>query len=101
MATEADFKPIGNYARMYNRDQNINRRGAQRTVPLEVLCLGYSRTGTLTCHKAMSSLGYPNPCQFSSVYDNLKDTNMWLEALDAKSNGRGNMPDSAIFDECG
>ncbi|KAK3613889.1 hypothetical protein LTR22_027975 [Elasticomyces elasticus] len=76
MATEADFKPIGKYARMYNRDQNIDRRGAQRTVPLEVLCLGYFRTGTLTCHKAMASLGYPNPYQFSFVYDNLKDTNM-------------------------
>ena len=67
MATDADFKRIGNYARMYNPSQNIDRRHAKRTVPMEVLCLGYSRTGTLTMQKAMEILGYPHPYHFSSV----------------------------------
>jgi hypothetical protein len=47
MATKADFDRIGNYARMYNRDRNINKLGRPRNVPMEVLSLGYSRTGTL------------------------------------------------------
>ncbi|KAK4897383.1 hypothetical protein LTR27_004903 [Elasticomyces elasticus] len=98
MATEADFERIGNYARMYNRDQNIDRRGAHRTVPLEAICLGYSRTGTLTMQAAMSILGYPDPYHFSSIYDNVKDVDMWLEAVDAKFNGRGTLPDKAFFD---
>lgn len=98
MATEADFKRIGNYARMYNPDQNIDRRKSKRTVPLEVICPGYSRTGTLSMHKAMSILGYPNPYHFSSVYDNMKESDAWVEAIDAKFNGKGSLPDKAFFD---
>ncbi|KAK3110317.1 hypothetical protein LTR53_015496 [Teratosphaeriaceae sp. CCFEE 6253] len=98
MATEADLQRIGNYARMYNKDQNIDRRRAHRTVPMEVLCLGYSRTGTLTMQKAMSILGYPSPYHFSSVYDNIQDVDMWMEALNAKFHGRGELPDKAFFD---
>ncbi|KAK3676117.1 hypothetical protein LTR78_003867 [Recurvomyces mirabilis] len=98
MATEADFKRIGNYARMYNKDQNIDRRHAKRKVPLEVICPGYSRTGTLTMQKAMTILGYPNPYHFSSFYDNIRDSDMWMEALDAKFNGKGELPDRAFFD---
>lgn len=89
MATQADFDRIGNYARMYNEDQNIDRRTQHRTVPLEVLCLGYSRTGTLTMHTAMSILGYPNPYHFSSMYDNVRDSDAWMELIDIKFEGKG------------
>jgi hypothetical protein len=97
MATEADFKRIGNYARMYNKDQGISRRHSKRTVPLEVLSLGYSRTGTMTMHKVFSILGYP-AYHFSSFYDNKCESDMWMEAINAKFYGRGEMPDKAFFD---
>lgn len=92
MATPADFDRIGNYARMYNPDQNIDRRTQTRTVPLEVLCLGYSRTGTLTMRSALEILGYPNPYHFSSIYDNVHDSDAWCELLDIKYEGIGSGP---------
>lgn len=92
MATQADFDRIGNYARMYNTDQNIDRRTQSRTVPLEVLCLGYSRTGTMTMHSALEILGYPNPYHFSSIYDNVRDSDAWCELLDIKYEGIGSKP---------
>jgi Sulfotransferase domain len=98
MATPEDFTRIGNYARMYNRDQNIDRHNSKRVVPMEVLCLGYSRTGTLTMQKAMEILGYPNPYHFSSVYDNVKDADMWMEAIEARYHGKGSMPDKKFWD---
>jgi hypothetical protein len=98
MATEDDFKRIGNYARMYNVDQNIDRRNAHRTVPMEVLCLGYSRTGTLSMQKALTILGYPNTYHFSAFYDNVRDCDLWIEAMNAKFNGKGKIPDKAFFD---
>lgn len=88
MATQADFDRIGNYARMYNVDQNIDRRKQTRTVPLEVLCLGYSRTGTLTMHTALTKLGYPSPYHFSSMYDNVQDCDAWMELLNIKFEGK-------------
>ena len=98
MATEVDFDRIGNHARMYNPQQNINRLNATRKVPMQVLCLGYSRTGTLSMHKAMTILGYPAPYHFSSMYDNVVECDLWMQALNAKYNGRGQMPDKKFFD---
>ncbi|EMC92208.1 hypothetical protein BAUCODRAFT_281935 [Baudoinia panamericana UAMH 10762] len=97
MATAADFKRIGNYARMYNKDLNFDRRNERRTVPFEVVCPGYSRTGTLTMHKALSILGYPT-FHFSSFYENSRDCLLWTEAVKAKFYGQGPMPDKAFFD---
>lgn len=39
--------------------------------------------------KALSILGYPNPYHFSSLYANVKDCDMWMEAFRAKYYGRG------------
>jgi len=89
MATQADFDRIGNYARMYNKDQNIDRHTCKRVVPMEVLALGFSRTGTLSMREALEILGYPNPYHFSSFYDNVQDCDMWRELLDAKFEGKG------------
>lgn len=89
MATQADFDRIGNYARMYNKDQNIDRRKQKRVVPLEVLALGYSRTGTLSMRGALEILGYPDVYHFSSFYDNVQDCDVWLELINAKFEGRG------------
>lgn len=98
MATEADFERIGNYARVKNPQQNIDRSKAHRTVPMEVLCLGYSRTGTLSMHKAMTVLGYPNPYHFSSILDNVLDCDLWLQALNAKFHGKGPVPRKPFWD---
>lgn len=89
MATQADFDRIGNYARMYNRDQNIDRHKCSRKVPMEVLALGYSRTGTLSMRGALEILGYPEPYHFSNFYDNVQDCDMWQELLAAKFDGKG------------
>ena len=97
MATEADFRRIGNYARMYNRDQHIDRHKSKRTVPLEAISLGFSRTGTMTMHKAFTILGYP-AYHFSSFYDNVSESDMWMEAINAKYYGKGTPPDKAFFD---
>lgn len=96
MATQEDFERIGNYARMYNQDQNIDRRKSSRVVPLEVLSLGYSRTGTLSMHNALTTLGYPT-YHFSSMYDNVKDCDAWMDLLNAKFEGKGTLS-KAQFD---
>ena len=44
---EKAYSRIGSYARMLEPDQNIDRSRAKRTVPMEVLSMGMSRTGTL------------------------------------------------------
>ncbi|KAK4543578.1 hypothetical protein LTR36_005473 [Oleoguttula mirabilis] len=98
MATAADFHRIGNYARVKNPQQNIDRSRAHRTVPMEVLCLGYSRTGTLSMHKAMTVLGYPNPYHFSSILDNVVECDLWLQALNAKFHGQGDIPGKPFWD---
>lgn len=56
---------------------------------MEVLSLGLPRTGTLSMQEALSILGYPSPYHYSSIFANIKDTDMWIEALDAKYKGRG------------
>jgi hypothetical protein len=89
MATQADFNRIGNYARMYNKDQGIDRHKCTRIVPMAVICPGYSRTGTLTMQKALTILGYPNVYHFSSFYDNVQDCDMWMELMNAKFEGNG------------
>jgi hypothetical protein len=73
----------------YNPDQNIDRHKCKRVVPMEVLSLGYSRTGTLSMQKALTILGYPNVYHFSSFYDNVQDCDMWMELLEAKFEGKG------------
>lgn len=98
MATPADFARIGNYARIYNPDQGIDRRKARRTVPMELLCLGNSRTGTLSMRRAAEILGYPDPYHYSNVLDSVSDCDMWIEALRAKFHGEGEMPDKKFFD---
>ncbi|KAI7208535.1 hypothetical protein KC333_g9106 [Hortaea werneckii] len=87
MATESDYARIGNYARILNPQQNIDRSLATRTVPLQVLCLGYSRTGTLSMHRALTLLNYPNPYHFSSMLDNVLECDLWMQALRAKFYG--------------
>jgi len=69
---------------------NIDRRNNTRAVPLRVLCLGLSRTGTVSLRQALMRLGYGDCYHFAStLQENPLDTELWLEALNAKFNGVG------------
>lgn len=69
---------------------NIDRRHATRKVPLRVLCLGLSRTGTVSLRQALVQLGYKDCYHFASVLqENPLDSVLWLEALKAKFRGIG------------
>ncbi|KAG4428353.1 hypothetical protein IFR05_016168 [Cadophora sp. M221] len=94
-----DAERIGNYALMLLSDQNIDRRKCRRVVPMEVLSLGYSRTGTMSMQKAFRILGYPNSYYFSSVYGNVRDCHMWVEALRAMYDSVGQPFGRAEFDQ--
>ncbi|KAH7418814.1 hypothetical protein BKA64DRAFT_590952, partial [Cadophora sp. MPI-SDFR-AT-0126] len=74
---------------MLPRDQYIDRRKCHRVVPMEVLSLGYPRTGTMSMQKALEILGYPNPYHFTSLFGNARDADMWQEAFAAKYRGIG------------
>ncbi|KAJ6625992.1 P-loop containing nucleoside triphosphate hydrolase protein [Mycena sp. CBHHK59/15] len=69
--------------------QNINRRGALRTVPMQVLSLGFSRTGTASMRIALEELGYSETNHGFIVWTNLCEMEMWTEAIRAKYFGEG------------
>lgn len=99
MATQADYDRLGVWAVMLNRDAGINRRGAKRTVPMEVLSLGLHRTGTVSMREAYEILGYPNPYHYASIFANVQDADLWIEALRAKYKGVGKPYGRAEFDQ--
>jgi hypothetical protein len=99
MATQKDYDHLGAWALIKNPDQNIDRRGAKRVVPMEVLSLGLHRTGTLSMQEAYSILGYQNPYHYASLVSNVKDADMWNEALRAKYSGKGRPYGRAEFDQ--
>ena len=41
--------------------------------------------------EALSILGYPNPYHYASVFGNVKDADMWMEALNAKFKHQNNV----------
>jgi len=47
---------------------------------------------------ALEILGYPNPYHFSSFYDNVSECDLWLEAINAKYNGIGELKGKEFFD---
>lgn len=55
---------------------------------MEVLCFGLPRTGTQSMQEALNILGYPT-YHYSSIFRNVRDGDMWKEAIDAKFNGVG------------
>jgi hypothetical protein len=68
----------------------IDRRHCTRTVPLRILCLGLSRTGTVSLRQALIQLGYKDCYHFAStLQENPRDAEMWIEALKAKFKGIG------------
>lgn len=68
------------------KDLNIDRRTCKRIVPMQVLALGMSRTGTASMRMALQILGYNETYHGSALLANFRDADMWMEALDAKYN---------------
>ncbi|KAJ6540725.1 hypothetical protein B0H19DRAFT_1313523 [Mycena capillaripes] len=82
----------------------IDRRGATRTVPMQVLVLGYFRTGTacdgsLAMQQALEMLGYTDTHHMMNILTNPLETEMWTEAINAKYFGQGKPYGRAEWDQ--
>ena len=79
---------------------NIDRRTSYRVVPLKVLALGLSRSGTSSLRQALLDLGYVDCYHFAAVYnENPRDAVMWVEAPEAKYEGKGKPYDQKEWDQ--
>ncbi|KAJ7937000.1 P-loop containing nucleoside triphosphate hydrolase protein [Mycena leptocephala] len=58
----------------------IDRRNGKRTVPMQVLGLGFSRTGT----SSLEMLGYVQTNHGRHVFANPFEMDMWIEAMNAR-----------------
>ena len=95
---------------------DVDPRKRKRVVPMEVLSLGMPRTGTacmlsftatrhcnltiplLAMQLALNILGYP--CYHGlTLIANVRDTEMWNEALDAKFFGKGSLFTQSDWDQ--
>ncbi|KAJ7610979.1 P-loop containing nucleoside triphosphate hydrolase protein [Roridomyces roridus] len=74
---------------MYIEDRGIDRHKCRRVVPMEVLNLSMSRTGTASMKAALLILGYNDCYHFFNIYENIQDCDMWVEAYQAKFQGKG------------
>ncbi|KAK5163630.1 uncharacterized protein LTR77_010579 [Saxophila tyrrhenica] len=64
-------------------ERNEDTHSRPRTVPMRLLSLGYSRTGTMTMQLALETLGLP--CwHWVTMSENPPDLAMWAECLEAK-----------------
>lgn len=98
MATQADYERLGAWAVMLNPDAHINRHGRQRTVPMEVLSLGASRTGTLSVQEALTVLGH-RTYHYSSIFANVQDADIWMEVSKARKAKRAAFDWQRHFDQ--
>ena len=103
----------------FKPDLGTYRRQCKRVVPKQVLNLGMSRTGTACknssersqkqenfaklIEKAMKAalhiLGYKDVYHGTDVYSNIKDCDMWIDALNTKYFGKGKPFGKAEFDQ--
>nr|GAT50656.1 predicted protein [Mycena chlorophos] len=56
---------------------------------MEVLVLGYPRTGTASMHSALVQLGYNEVHHMFAVFTNPMDADLWREAFEARFEGKG------------
>ncbi|KAJ7455820.1 P-loop containing nucleoside triphosphate hydrolase protein [Mycena latifolia] len=68
---------------------NTNPPDVKRAVPMEVLALGFSRTGTASLRIALETLGYKETNHGFTVFTKLCEMEMWTEAINAKFFGKG------------
>ncbi|RDW87939.1 hypothetical protein BP5796_03633 [Coleophoma crateriformis] len=69
---------------LYLPPTNIDRHQCKRVVPMEVLSLGWSRTGTSSMKAALQILGYNDVYHMANNWGNALDTDMWNDAYKAK-----------------
>ncbi|KAJ4210667.1 hypothetical protein NW759_013209 [Fusarium solani] len=74
-------------------------RGKVRSVPMQVLCLGFNRTGTATMSSALETLGIPCWHSFHLLTTHFGDNEMWQDAIDRKFFGKGDPFDREQFDQ--
>ncbi|KAJ7144533.1 P-loop containing nucleoside triphosphate hydrolase protein [Mycena epipterygia] len=74
---------------MVNPPEWIDRRNGHRTVPMQVLGLGFSRTGTSSLQVALEMLGYVETHHGRHVFSNPFEMDMWIEAINARFFGKG------------
>ncbi|KAK5137473.1 hypothetical protein LTR08_008451 [Meristemomyces frigidus] len=80
---------------------NIDRKKyGKRVTPMKVLMLGMGRTGTESISNALRLLGI-NECYhgWQALFNNPRDNEMWLEAIEAKFDGIGKTFGKAEFDK--
>ncbi|KAK6981489.1 P-loop containing nucleoside triphosphate hydrolase protein [Favolaschia claudopus] len=75
------------------------RRDKQRAVPMQVLALGFSRTGTTSMRIALKKLGYNETNHGFDVWANPLEMEMWTEAINAKFYGKGKLYGRAEWDQ--
>ncbi|KAI9044891.1 sulfotransferase family protein [Aspergillus affinis] len=79
---------------------HIDRRTCRRTVPMKVLVLGMSRTGTDSMKKALLRLGYCDTYHgYTAATENPRDCEMWLDAMAAKWDAVGKPFGRAEWDQ--
>ncbi|KAL4805359.1 P-loop containing nucleoside triphosphate hydrolase protein [Aspergillus unguis] len=79
---------------------DFDRRICQRIVPMKVLCLGLSRTGTESLGSALMRLGYNETYHgYTGLYANPRDCEMWAAAMRAKFDGVGKPFGRKEFDQ--
>ncbi|RSL71472.1 hypothetical protein CEP54_001356 [Fusarium duplospermum] len=69
---------------LFRPDLNIDRRKCTRTVPMEVLALGMSRTGTSSMQRALMILGYNEVYHGFAMFSNPCEVELWKEAFHRK-----------------
>ncbi|WEW61431.1 hypothetical protein PRK78_006921 [Emydomyces testavorans] len=77
-------------AAIFGEVTNIDRRTCSRVVPMRVICAGLPRTGTASLRAALKRLGYEDTYHMvSAAFENMKDCEMWMDAIRAKFDGIG------------
>ncbi|KAJ7164212.1 NAD dependent epimerase/dehydratase [Mycena filopes] len=71
---------------------------SSRIVPLQVLCLGVSRTGTSSMKHALEMLGYVKTNHGMDAFRNPYEAEMWTEAINAKFFAKGRPYGQADWD---
>jgi Sulfotransferase domain len=79
--------------------RKIDLVDGHREIPMKVLCLGYSRTGTLSLYTALQKLGY-KPYHMAEAIKNADvDLECWQEGVQAKLHGKGKPWGKEDFDK--
>lgn len=69
-----------------------------RKVPMQVLSLGFSRTGTASMQSALEILGYKDTAHGFDPISHPETVELWMDAVNAKFSGQGKPYGRAEFD---